>query len=327
MALIVNLQKALIVKPLENVEHAKCTLQESTFSALSTIPSSTANASSIWATLATQPALPWGSESDIQGFVKQVLADVIAATKLDQKLKCFNELGVFRLQKDIWVVLANGIPVGVVEVKKPGKDIMDSETLHGQIYDYMLRLKNFFGQTWVFGIVSTYIEWRIYWLDKCDEIASAADLPAVERKPVDIAALIAKLGRPAERDSVSDYPVIPPSPVQRLVHGTGRLQFDDEKLVPLLISLILKMYRSPVDDLALIDRSRSYIQLTPSCWFWSMLPPSVKVLDINTVPSERCENLLLVQDLRGGAHGRVWLACSSTGKACVIKFAQNKSQV
>ena len=35
--------------------------------------------------------------------------------------------------------------------------------------------------------------------------------------------------------------------------------------------------------------------------------------------------MILLADLRGGAHGRVWLACSSSGAGCVIKFARENT--
>jgi len=35
------------------------------------------------------------------------------------------------------------------------------------------------------------------------------------------------------------------------------------------------------------------------------------------------KNYYLLSDLRGGAHGRVWLACNRNGKTCVVKFAKN----
>lgn len=74
------------------------------------------------------------------------------------------------------VVSKSGIPVGVIEVKKTPKeiDIMNHPQVHGQILDYMLRLKSFHGLRSVFGIVSTYSQWRFYWLPECDKAAEAS---------------------------------------------------------------------------------------------------------------------------------------------------------
>lgn len=103
--------------------------------------------SSIWAYLGSNKALHWATESDIQGYVKLVIRDAITAAGLDTELTCFNELGIFRLRLDIWILFEQkGIPIGVIEVKKPDSKIMNSKRLHGQIYDYMLRLRHFFGE-------------------------------------------------------------------------------------------------------------------------------------------------------------------------------------
>ena len=71
-----------------------------------------------------------------------------------------------------------GIPVGVCEVKRPGKHIMNSPYIFGQIYDYMLRLRTFHGLKHVFGIVSTYEQWRLFWLEDCCDAAISTVLPS-----------------------------------------------------------------------------------------------------------------------------------------------------
>lgn len=39
------------------------------------------------------------------------------------------------------------------------------------------------------------------------------------------------------------------------------------------------------------------------------------------MPSVNAKHYILLQDFRGGAHGRVWLACTTTGRVCVLKFS------
>jgi hypothetical protein len=126
-----------------------------------------------------QQGMPWGSESDIQGYVKDALGDAITAAGLERgSVDCRNELGIFDVRPDIWIVRENRMPIGVVEVKKPNPKIMQSEHVHGQIYDYMLRLRSFFGLQNVFGIVATYESWRVYWLPSgnTDDVANATSL-------------------------------------------------------------------------------------------------------------------------------------------------------
>ena len=48
---------------------------------------------------------------------------------------------------------------------------MDNKVAHGQIYDYMKRLRQFHGLDHIFGILTTYNEWKVFWLNDCDEAA------------------------------------------------------------------------------------------------------------------------------------------------------------
>jgi hypothetical protein len=68
----------------------------------------------------------------------------------------------------------------VIEVKRPGmfegKSIIENKIVLGQLYDYMLRLRSFHGLQNVFGIVTTYNEWRICWLPEADSAAYATSV-------------------------------------------------------------------------------------------------------------------------------------------------------
>jgi len=116
--------------------------------------------------------------------VRFVLADVnaLASKRMPGlNLQFFNGLSVFLLRADIWFVTVSGVPVGVVEVKKPPLNFAHSAAalnnmlLAGQVYDYLLRLKSFHGLRHCFGIATNYLSWRIFWLpsDESDELACA----------------------------------------------------------------------------------------------------------------------------------------------------------
>jgi hypothetical protein len=86
-------------------------------------------------------SLGWANEADVQLFVKLVLKDVMKAMDLDRVLCYYSELSVFRWRSDIWRINKFGVSVGVVEVKKPDKTILHNPHTHGQVLDYMYRLK------------------------------------------------------------------------------------------------------------------------------------------------------------------------------------------
>lgn len=164
--------------PVENLTHEPAELREKIFRVLQDIEWHPAPAT--W-TLHRSTEFNWGSEADIQTFVQAVIADAIEAAGLRGVLTAARELSMFRLRPDIWVVVTkNGVPIGIVEVKKPGAKILESSSVFGQTYDYLLRLKSFHGLKFVFGIVATYNEWRIFWLPESDAIAAAV---TVDKEP------------------------------------------------------------------------------------------------------------------------------------------------
>jgi len=69
----------------------------------------------------------------------------------------------------------------------------------------------------------------------------------------------------------------------------------------------------------LFDKNRCYIELTDKSWSWVTLA-NINTFDFTKFPTLNASNFLLLFDFRGGADGRVWLACSTTGRVCVIKF-------
>jgi hypothetical protein len=158
-----------------NERHADATLKERKFNTLTDLPLSGGTAT--WALFQEGGLGKWGSEKKIQSFIQCVIVDAISAVGLKGVLECQEELSVFKMRPDIWIVTVNnGVPVGVIEVKRPDKKIMNKPMVHGQIYDYMLRLRSFHGLKNVFGIVTTYTQWRLYWLPDCDDIAAATSV-------------------------------------------------------------------------------------------------------------------------------------------------------
>ncbi len=173
----------------ENQAHVQAEFVEKAFVLLPDL-TLRAEGRSVWETHHNNQ-LKWHSESDIQGFVRQALGDIIAAAGLQDRIELANELGVVDLRVDIWLVLMNGVPIGVVEVKKPGESIMNSPYLFGQIFDYMLQLQAFHGLSTPFGIVTTFQQWRVCWLPEGDGIAQDT---AVRPKSVQLCTDAEKVG-------------------------------------------------------------------------------------------------------------------------------------
>ena len=254
--------------PYENQLHVPAHLQTSEFNVIQNLKPLSFR-SVIWTYKNKKTHLEWDSETDILVYVKLVLDDAISAAGLQGEIICLNELGIFCVRPDMWILVREGFPIGVIEVKKPGKDIMNSSQLHGQIFDYMMRLRSFYGQKHVFGIVSTYSEWRIYWLSNsdCDKAASATKVkPSHNPTSFEDIDSIPEWLEDIEDDTTQD--LIPPSTEKRILHGTNVIKYNSQTLAYTLASVILKMYSSPHITVPLVDSNRSYILLNETSWYW-----------------------------------------------------------
>ena len=150
---------------------------------------------------------------------------------------------------------ARGIPAGVIEVKTPKPDgrVLDSPLLAGQLYDYMMLLRSFYGLQSIFGVMTTYYEWRICWLDTSESksLASATSLPHV-RGEADTAGSSLKsllddedVDTTNEEDEAEGEELVDPSPsLRRQVFATDIYSFSDEALLPMLASVLEKMAAS-----------------------------------------------------------------------------------
>lgn len=100
--------------------------------------------------------------------MKLVLDDIIIALQLQGTVIMQEEVTVHSLQPNLLVLIHKHYPIGVVEIKTPGSEVLNNSKVHGQMYDYMVRLKMYFGVETVFGIITTYEQWRVFWLhDAC----------------------------------------------------------------------------------------------------------------------------------------------------------------
>ena len=303
-----------------NKEHGDAALTVGTFAVVSELGNLLIPRPSkmVWEMYEGKGGLDYVTEHDIQLFVEAVIIDAISAVGLTGMLGCFNELSVSGLRPDIWVVKQrDGKPVGVVEVKKPGPAIMEEPKLHGQIYDYMMRLQSFFGLRHVFGIATTYESWRVYWLAGDSE--GAAGSASIADGAADSVYCDEAIGEEDGGDEEVAAEVADMPPNSRLVHGSGVLAWNDPNLPNILGSVLLKMNAAPHGWVKLIDPFRPYIIINEKAWVWKSIAFRPGFRLHHSVLPESGE-LILLRDLGAGADGRVWYACSLSGRACVVKF-------
>ena len=123
--------------------------------------------------------LRYASENDVAIHVTILLNDILTAFGLEKLVQVYTEVGIFNVRPDtVWVLMAQGYPIGVVEVKKPDKKSQRPALNHpnvlGKLNNFMLRLKTFYGIIPVFGLVTNMILWRVAWFpeENADEVAS-----------------------------------------------------------------------------------------------------------------------------------------------------------
>jgi hypothetical protein len=117
----------------------------------------------------------WSCESDICPLVKAIINEAIQYFPFkEMKLSVCTELryGGNSGRSDICIVLSNGSPILVIEVKKPGANLTD-KAMCMQLLDYMASVRLDSGMP-CFGILTNYEEWYVCWEEGLNKIAAEA---------------------------------------------------------------------------------------------------------------------------------------------------------
>jgi hypothetical protein len=209
------------------------------------------------------------------------------------------------LRADIVRFRLHGTIIGVCEVQKPsisGNDL-DNDHLRTHICNYMLRLRCTYGLLAVFGIVTTYNEWKICWLHEANTIAQSTTITSELFS--------------SDESIFRDFEVLFESRV---------FTRQEPALIEALVSTLIKMSSSPLTPPTSYlhikdDDPRKFGMVNSESFCWSALPNRIKRLSYQLC-SSRVKIFFLVEDFHGGADGRVWLAITNQGKVAVIKLSQ-----
>ena len=278
--------------------------------------------------------LEWSSGSMVTAYVRQVLNDLCFVAGFDE-LSCHQELSLFDNQKpDIVIICEFGIPIGVLQVKTSNRKTspLSKEKVLGQLFDYLVHLKNYTGRRDVFGILTTYHEWRVVWLPECDEAARSTETTLANCIQGPIAQL-PDYPSPNWSDPDQSSQFLPAniprnsqeSEIPRQLFGTRIIEWNDPDLPHILLSVIQKMRSSPMNPVSYFTLSphRSYIYLTKDSFRWEKIAEEVQLSFIEGNMQSYFQPAFLVAYLGGGRDGRAWLACTGVGKVCVLKFSKN----
>jgi hypothetical protein len=245
------------------------------------------------------------AECNIQEFVKIVLQDVIEIAGLQKEIDLILEGNVANaFIPDVFVFKSNGHPIGVCEVKAPcrkGNDL-DNPMQHIQIFNYMAQLMYMQGLRKVFGIVSTYNEWKIVWLENANNIASSDSIDYKDLKLV-------------VENNIS----------MNKIYGTETIDRTNPMLAKYLVNAIYKMKCcevTPPKSFLVEDNAvvRKYPYLNDISYEWKTLGEIV-------LTYRETKKFYLLQDYKGGLDGRVWLGTSAKGNLAIIKFCKNGNNI
>ena len=146
-------------------EHASCHREVADFPFAATVSMNVLNApNSVWRRTMTQGGskyLLYSSKGDIAYFVRRFLDDILVALALP--LEFHTEVTIKQTRPDIFVLLLDMCLVGVVQVKKPGGNVLLQPTVLGELLDQMLFVEGLYCMGPVVGILTTAEEWIVSW--------------------------------------------------------------------------------------------------------------------------------------------------------------------
>ena len=276
--------------------------------------------------------LHYYNETDIRNYVAEVLRMIIYALKLkDVEVRC--EISVFELRPDLWLVQRRHnhnhfTPIGVVEVKRPAVDLMPSPLgngkVLGQLYDYLVMLKTQFDLNFAIGIVTTYKEWRICWLQEDDSIITTLshENDAVQAVSSEI---VPEISMQDEKDGDDDQSA-EKSTSPRCLCGTDIMTIhpDSTEVIVSVASAINKMLQVKTLSSRLIRKNREYFVYSKSGWFWAKSPWNDDHNPVyNIMPHGNSSQFFILKSLGNGIEGRVWLACTKSRRVCALKFRKD----
>lgn len=178
----------------------------------------------------------------------------------------------------------DGIPILVLEVKKPHikESIVDNYKVLGQLYDYMGRLRSFFGQIEIFGICTSLQEWKVCWFPD----TSSASVSSTQK------AMFA---------STSSHDLS-----QRILHTSPMMDLCSKQLPMTILSVLLKSLNSKYERVDLFSESRSYIELSSNTWNWKKITSFTPSFSLH-YPHMLATHFYVVRFFHEGRDGRVKL--------------------
>lgn len=297
--------------------------------------------------------LCYSSEDDIVFFIRRFLTDVLLALKIQLDFNA--EVTIKQIRPDRYVLLMGMYLVGVVEVKRPGNNVLLEPTVLGELLDQMLLVEGFYGMGPVIGIITTAKEWLVSWFPVDSEALARVDPPE--------ASFTTTMKQESSSASIETKGHSPPggTPSQQLgtIHSIDEvidasLDLEDEvthEMDRLLCTTrVMNIYEDPICVLQhlcsafQLMSNKAHLHHTvklPRCLLKfhkgvhavTFHPVSYDAVhskvDFNKFPNKNVKTLLALEDLGRGSTGKAWLCVTLTkphSASCVLKFDNKDSR-
>jgi hypothetical protein len=296
--------------------------------------------------------LYYSSEDDIVFFIRRFLKDILLALNL--RLDFNAEVTIKQIRPDLCVLLMGMYLVGVVEVKKPGNNVLLKPTVLGELLDQMLLVEGFYGMGPVIGILTTAEEWLVSWFPVDSGALALVDPPE--------ASFTTPVKQKPSSTSIETKGHSPPggTPSQQrgTIHSVDEVMdvsvdLDDgvtqemERL--LCVTRVMNIYEDPIcvlqhlcNAFQLMSKAHSHHTAElPRCLLKfhkgihavTFHPISYEAVhskvDYDKYPNKNVKTLVALEDLGRGSTGKAWLCVTVTqprSASCVLKFDNKHSQ-
>uniref|UniRef100_A0A6C0AEE4 Uncharacterized protein n=1 Tax=viral metagenome TaxID=1070528 RepID=A0A6C0AEE4_9ZZZZ len=248
----------------------------------------------------TEKKIRYSSENTIQRLVYDYMTDIFDILELTSYVNFYDTTSIVtainkeELKKlnhpDVTIIRTRkNKPIMAIEIKMPhvdihGKNILDDDNVIGQIYDYMLSVKSFYNQKYVYGILTTLDKWKILYLPKEKEINLE----------------------------------------ERIVYESKIYDFSDPDLAKVLIKVIRKSLDSSYYPVRIFDTERNYIEYSSKGCRWKRMEQTqINELssNINLDIYKNCEkiNYTIYKFFQTGRTNQTSLIINNYGSIGVLK--------
>jgi len=304
-----------------------------------------------------QADLHYTTEADVVVFVKIFLRDI--ANAMGIPLEMASDFGIKHVAPDICVLSLGSRIVGVVEIKKHQKNVLEMPTVLGELFDQMILVEGFYMSGPVIGILTTLEDWLFCWFP-----ADTAHFSSELEPYIATSAFLTPQKGPAPAGASTSPPRDTPSRRNHWSHGVELSEDDreDPDVFALTEEVIERaLHTSPVInaytqyDLLLQYLCSAFTRMTqvklnqrrgvprslfklhkgedarPKISFHPLdgIPLTVENIRSNKFPRANTKMLLALEDLGRGSTGKAWLCCtlSASPALCVLKFGNKSDNV